>query len=395
MTRRHSVSRAAEAGFTLVELLVTLIVLTMIMGTTVLFFQHQNKSFITGTEKMDLLQNARFSVSQVERILRTLGSGVTGEQPMLVYGANNVVAFNTDYTENDTTDYRWAVNWNPSVSDEAAMAWAVGDASVIPMSSPAYTYPPKTFTLGNGAPSPAETKIFWFSPDSTTTRSDDYILWERTNNGAPEYVARNILPYPSRPFFEYFLARRLAGGGDDFVIVPSGLLPLKRVVLQAGFSATDTANAVRPDSVRAIRINFQITNGKTGTAERKRLFSQLIQVPNNGLPTPTVCGRSPLQPASISAAPDVAGSGVVFLRWTRSPDDGNGEHDVRQYIVYQRDDTATVWREPLLMVVADTTTNFEVPIGGLTSGAAYDFGVAAQDCTPSTSTIVQLTQTAP
>jgi prepilin-type N-terminal cleavage/methylation domain-containing protein len=397
MSARPTLPRPRRrAGFSLVELLVTLVVLTMIMGTTVTFFQHQNKSFLQGSEKMDLLQHARYAVTHVERILRTLGSGVTGQQPMLVYGGDDAVAFNSDFIETDTTDYRWAVNFNPTLPAVDAQAWDAAAAAVIPASSPPYTYPAVTYTQANGARSLAETKMFWLASDSTTARSDDYVLWERTNSGTAEVIARNILAYPGRPFFQYFLARRLSTGADTVIIASGGLLPLIRRWPQAGDTPTDTANKVRPDSVRSIRLNLRITNGLTGSAERTRDFSQLIQVPNNGLPSPNVCGRSPMAPLGVLATPDLTpGSGIVNLSWQRSPDHGSGEFDVRQYVLYQRDDTATTWRDPLMMILADTTTAYLITIGGLVSGEAYDFGVAAQDCTPSTSTIIASTQTAP
>ncbi len=382
-----------RAGFSLVELLVTLVVLSLIMGTTVLFFQSQNKAFITGSEKIDTYQNARYAISQVERIVRTMGAGVTGQQPMLVYGGDNVIAFNTDYTENDTTNYRWAVNFNPTINGRFTQAWDVSAATAIPTT--AYTYPPQTFSQSNGAPSPAETKIYYFMADSSTTRTDDYMLMEQTNYGTPEYIARNILAYPGRPFFEYVLARRLGTGADTMVTVSGGQLPLKRLVLQSSFTSTDTADAVRPDSVREVRINIRVTNGKIGSDERTRDFSQIIQVPNNGLPSPNVCGRSPFPPASFTATPDpTPGSGVIRLDWTRSPDHGGGEYDVRQYVLWQRDDTATVWQDPLMMIRADTTTAYRVSIGGLIAGATYKFGVAAQDCTPAESSILILQSTA-
>lgn len=393
MTPRPLMRLRSTGGFSLVELLITLVVLSLIMGTTVLFFQAQSRSFARGNEGIDILQNARFSVTHVERVLRTLGSGVTGQQPMLVYGGNGVIAFNTDYTETDTTDFRWAVNWNPSVPAEEAIAWLQGDASPIPTT--AITYPPQTFLLGNGLPSPAETKIFWFAPDSSTARSDDYVLWERTNNGTQEYIARNILAYPGRPFFQFFLNRRTAGV-QTLVLAAGSDLPLRRRVLESTFSSADSSNAVRPDSVRAVRINIRITNGETGAKERTRDFSQLIQLPNNGLPSPNVCGRSPFPPTNFEGVPDTAvGSGVITLSWSRSADHGGGEHDLRQYVLYQRDDTATVWQDPLMMVRADTTTMYSIVLGGLIPGAAYDFGITAQDCTPSQSTIVMITRTAP
>ena len=402
MTHRRTSSRPARAGFSLVELLVTLIVLTMIMGTTVLFFQTQNKSFLKGSEKMDLLQNARYSVTQVERVLRTLGAGVTGQQPMLVYGGNDVIAFNADYEEQDTTNYRWAVNFNPSISPSSAVAWSATNATVIPNTS--YTYPQFTYTQGNGARSLAETKMYWFAPDSSTSRTDDYILYERTNEGGAEIVARNVLAYPSRPFFEFFLARRLSTGLDTMIIASGALLPLKRQWPVAGDTPTDTANKVRPDSVRAVRINIRVTNGKTGTDERTRDFSQIIQVPNNGLPSPNVCGRSPLPPNFFTVAQDTipgtggapnVGSGNVILNWDRSPDHLNGEYDVRQYVLYRRDDTATVWTDPLLTIKADTTVVYHILVGGQVSGKVYTFAVAAQDCTPAESTFLIQNQTAP
>jgi type II secretory pathway pseudopilin PulG len=386
----------SRAGFSLVELLVTLIVMTMITGTTVLFFQNQNRSFLRGSDNMDLLQNARFTVSQVERILRTLGAGVTGQQPMLVYGGNDVVAFNADYIETDTTNYRWAVNFNPSIPPANALAWTAGAATPIPNSSPSYSYPSVTYTQANGAQSLAETKMFWLALDSTTTRVDDYILWERTNDSAAEAIARNLLVYPGRPFFEYVLARRLSTGADTMIVASGSLLPLIRQWPLAGDTPADTAMKVRPDSVRAIRINIRVTNGQTGSAERVRDFSQMIQVPNNGLPSPNVCGRSPFAPTAVVATPDtVPGSGLIFLGWQRSPDHGGGEFDVRQYVLFQRDDTATVWLDPLMMVKADTTTVYSIPIAGLVPGSAYDFAVAAQDCTPAESSLMAVTQTAP
>ena len=132
--------------------------------------------------------------------------------------------------------------------------------------------------------------MFWFQADTSTSRSDDYTLWERTNGGSAELVAQNILAYPSRPFFQYFLARRLNTGADTVLIASGSLVPLIRQTPTVAFTGVDTANALRPDSVRAVRINIRITNGKSGTDERTRDFSQIIQVPNNGLPTPTVCG---------------------------------------------------------------------------------------------------------
>jgi prepilin-type N-terminal cleavage/methylation domain-containing protein len=386
---------ARSRGFTLVEVLITIVVLAGVFASTVTFLRSQNQSFLDTSRRLDALQNARFALSQVERELRTLGAGVPGQQPMLVYGNTTVIAFNTDYVENDSSSFRWATYYNPNVTDLASQAWLLANAAVIPNSS--YSYPPATYTLGNGGVSPAETHIFWLAPDSSTTRTDDYILWQRINNGEREVVSRNLLQMGSKPFFEYFLARRLTTGADTLLITPSALLPLIRRPLTSGMTATDTANAVRPDSIQSVRVNFRVTNGLTGADERIRDVSTVVAVPNNGLILGSVCGRTPFPVASFGVTPDVnPGSGRVDLAWNASPDQEGGEVDVRQYVIYRRVAGATLWEDPVMNLARNPgVTSYAVSIGGHVSGTTYDFAVAAQDCTPATSTLVTGTVTAP
>ena len=386
----------SRRGLTLVEVLITLIVLVTVIASAVGFVRSQNQNFLSASRRLDALQNARFAISQVERELRTLGSGVTGQQPMLVYGADDVIAFNTDYFENDTTgSMRWATYANPNVPDGSTIAWLQGNAAVIPNTS--YSYPAQTYRQANGAVSPAETHMFWLSPDSSTVRDDDYLLWEATNNGARDLVSRNILRMPGRPFFEYLLARHLASGGDTLLLAPPALLPLIRRTPTAGMSSGDSASAVRPDSIHSVRINLRVTNGLSGPDERVRDVSTMVALPNNGLPSAAICGRAPLPVATFGAAPDtLPGSGRVVLNWTASPDQEDGEADVWQYVVYRRVSGAALWEDPLLNLARTSgITAYSVTLGGNTSGTRYEFGVAAQDCTPAGSAILSSAVTAP
>lgn len=380
-------SRRSRAGFSLVELLIVIIMMAGVMGVTYTLFQAQSRSFRNNNNRFDLVQNARGAIELSERVIRTMGAGVTGEQPVLVYGANTVLAFNADYVERDTTDMRWAAYFNPDVPLAEQTVWKVADAAAIPNSSPTYTYPTTTFQLGNGADSPAETYILYLELDTETTRSDDYVLWQRVNNGTPELLARNILAASGgQPFFEYLLHRTL-GTGDTLIVASGGLLPLVRRPLSGATNATDSANFVRPDSVRAVRMNYRVTNGRTGTEERSREVSTIIEVPNNGIPMPTVCGRAPLAPGAFSATEVGTGLGTVDLSWTRSTDQDAGEVDVRQYVIWRRPAAAVVWDAPLLFVRAERdTVNYVTQITGNTPGVSYTFGIAAQDCTPTFST---------
>lgn len=382
----HHPSR--RRGFTLVELLIVIVMLAGVMAVTFTLFQSQSRAFRNNTNRFDLVQNARGAMELTERVIRTMGAGVTGEQPVLVYGADNVIAFNADYVERDTTDMRWAAYFNSDVPSDEAVAWLQGSATAIPNSSPSYVYPDTTYLLGtSGALSPAETYSIYLQLDADTPRSDDYALWQRVNDGTPELLARSILPASgSRPFFEYLMHRQL-GTGDTLITASGSLLPLVRRRLIASMSATDSVNAVRPDSVRAIRMNYKITNGKTGTEERTREITTVIEVPNNGIPMPTVCGRAPLSPGSFSATEVGTGLGTLVLGWTRSTDQDAGEVDVRQYVIWRRLATAPAFIEPLLFVRAERdTANYSAPINDGVPGTSYIFGISSQDCTPSFST---------
>lgn len=364
-------------GFSLIEVMISLVVLSLVMGSAVALLRSQTRTFALGGAKADMFQNGRYVVSTVERMVRTLGAGVAGAQPMIVYGDNTVLAFNADYAETDTSSMRWAVYFNPDQDTLAAVAWDSANATVIPNSS--YTYPTLNYRLANGATGSAETVILYFTLDATTARTDDYVLNLRFNDRPADVVARNILPDLVRPFIEY----HMVSAGN--LVQATGInLPLTRLALTPAMTAAESLSAQRPDSVHAIRLSYRITNGQTGAAEKLLTMSTMIQVPNNGLPQPIVCGRTPLGPATFTVTPDtIVGSGNVDLRWTRSPDQGGGEFDIQQYLLYSRhvEFPALAW-DLVSFVRADTATSWKYTAGGYTPDSTYQFAVAAQDCTP-------------
>ena len=390
MMRTSSRRHLGRTGFTLVELLIGITMTAAVMGAGFSLFRSQSRFFDTNQQRYDMMQNSRGALEEAQRVIRTMGAGVPNSQPVLVYGDGNVLSFNTDFIEQDTVDTRWAAYFNAEAPTAETISWDVSNAANI--AGTTYNYPPSNYLLGSGDPSPAETYTFYFAADASTSRSDDYILWQRVNNGTDVMVARNILAHPSgKPFFEY-LAQRTLTTGDTLITVPNGNLPLERTIVTA--STIDTAAATRPDSVRAVRLNLRFTNGQTGTAERFRDVQTTIQVPNNGIPIPTICGRNPLAPTSLTAVDAPAGSGKLQITWGKSVDQDAGEQDVLQYILYRKLQGATSWADPLVIIkrTANQATYTQL-ITGNVIGTGYTFGVAAQDCTPNESSITTVNVT--
>ncbi len=386
----------SRRGFSLVELLIAMVMLLAITAVAWSLFRSQSASFRANIDQWEMVQNARAAMEGSARMIRTMGAGTTPDQPILVYGADNVLAFNSDYVESDTTDLRWAAYFNADAPAGETTAWDAAQATVIPNSAPAYTYPAETYQQANGSASPAETYMLYFTPDASTSRTDDYVLYQRVNDGQPEVIARNILPHPDgRPFFQYLL-QRTGSSGDSLAIATASDLPLIRRELVAGISGSDSAAYVRPDSVRAVRMNFRLSNGRTGADERDRDISTVIEVPNNGVALPTVCGRAPLPPTSLTVADTVPGSGRLWFTWNASADQDGGEQDIHQYILYRRPASATSWTAggPVEVVrpIAGQSS-YKVEVAGNTPGTPYLFGVAAEDCTPAQSTITSLNVT--
>ncbi|HEX6912464.1 MAG TPA: prepilin-type N-terminal cleavage/methylation domain-containing protein [Longimicrobium sp.] len=367
----------SRSGMTLIEVLVALVVGLAVLQVALGFLGQQARAFSRGTTAMNAAQNGRYAVNALEKDVRTLGTGVAARQPALVYAGPDVLAFNADYATDQAGDVD-AVYLDAGAPAGQLQAATPAERFTIPMT--AFGYPDSAYYEGD-TNSPAETLTFFFQPDPTTSRTDDYALYRQVNGAAPAVVARSLLPTGSNPFFEYLAVRVPEDGPTQMLSLGGG--PLSHAAPLHG-SPQDTGRLARVDSVRAVRVRFTVTNGVTGPQEQRRALERTIRMPNAGVATRNVCGDVP-QPAGVGAqlTPLASGAWGVQLAWWPSVDEHGGEGDVLRYILWKRV-LPDPFADPWVSIPAGLTAYGYVD-EAVEPGPVVQYALAVQDCTPSRS----------
>jgi prepilin-type N-terminal cleavage/methylation domain-containing protein len=373
-----------RSGMTLVEMLIALTVFGLVMAGAFSMLQSQSKGFQLGSDRAATLQNLRYTANTLELDLRTLGSDVPDGQPFLIYAGTDVIAYNADYTTNIAHD-PYAVYYDPDAPGSAVTALQQSQKIQIPLTSVSY---PDTSYKAQGSSvqnSPAETIIFFFTPDSSTARTDDYVLYRQVNNAAPEVVAHNLLKTQNAAFFTYYRFHAPLDAAQYVDTVPAASLPLRHVIPIHGAPA-DTGAYAAVDSIRGVLVRFTATNGKTGADERTLAISRTIRFPNAGMAVKKTCGDEPIFGSAVTASDTTLSSGskAVNLAWGQAVDEKGGELDVQMYIVWRKLSTDPDWGPPFLSIPAGQPS-YTYTDATVVSGNTYQYAVAAQDCTPSQS----------
>lgn len=374
-------TRPRRAGMTLIEMMVALVIFSIVMSATLSFLRTESRSFMLGSERVAMYQNGRFALNEMEKDLRTAGAGAPDIQPQMVYISDSAVVFNANYWTNTTGDVE-AVYYTPDAPDSAVAAMRTTGKITIPFTVIQY---PDTNYLTAGVNSNAETISFYFRRDSSTARTDDFVLFRRVNNLAPEVVSTNIVRTTGTPFFRYFREFTTPAGVATMDTLPMASLPMRHSI-PIHLSITDIGAAARIDSIRAVRVSFTVTNGKAGAEERFRALTRLIRLPNVGLVNTKTCGDQPIFAATPAALDTVAPDSTQIIRLTfaASVDEAAGERDVERYVIWRRLSTVVDWGDPYVTLPGGTDPNIFVD-ANVVPGESYYYGVAAQDCTPSLS----------
>src|SRR5690606_25079224 len=169
----HHRRAMTRTGFTIIEMLVAITIFAIVVGAGLQVLGAQGRGMARGADRVSATQNLQYAVGSLTRDLRTTGTSVPAGQPFLVYADSEVVAFNADYVTNTVGDPS-AVYYDPDAPAGSVMALTLANQITIPLSS--FKYPSTNYLLPDGSNSPAELIVFFFRPDSTTPRLDDYVL---------------------------------------------------------------------------------------------------------------------------------------------------------------------------------------------------------------------------
>lgn len=382
-------------GMTLVEMMIALIVFSLVLATALSFISKQSKGFDKSASDMGMLQNLSFANQLLDQELRLAGANVPFKQPAVVYAGTSTFIYNADYSSN--TDSLYAVYFNPGLPNAQVAALTSADRFALPGTSPAFSYPDSTYYTApnSGINSPAETISWFFQLDGSTADANDYVLMRQVNNNTAETVIRNIYQTTGKQFYRYWYKRIPASGSSNASLdtVPASWMPVRHSVAIHG-DVADTGVAARVDSLAMVEVNFTVTNGQSGTSQRTRAINFMVPLPNNGIKKVTSCGGSPIFGSAVTAAWQIntlASPPDTFMNvsWSQAVDETGGERDVTGYVIWRRQVGATTWGNPIAVVPSgDPTPSYADEDLTVHPGVtpAFQYAVAAEDCTPSFST---------
>jgi prepilin-type N-terminal cleavage/methylation domain-containing protein len=370
-------------GFTLIEIIISLTLLMIITGAAVQFLRKQTGLVTRETSRMDAMQNAQFAGSQIERELREAGAGVADAQPMIVQLDSEAITFNANMVSIDTGDVR-AVYQLTDADTNGTRAMLKSERTALPNSSPAVLYPDTTYIASTGVQSGAETISYFLRPDSTTSRTNDYLLFRRLNAQPPSLIARGIVrdSRDTMPFFTYYKADTL----NRLRPILKSQLPLYHRMTHG--AVDDTGKFALTDSIKAVRLHFMTAakDPRTGN-DALRTVETLVRIMNSGLLDRTSCGQPPLAtpvPVVVSSSTG-APAKFVQITWGASTDDNGGEKDIERYAIFRRLSSATSFGDPISSIPSSLAASYTYTDLGVAAGQTYVYGIAVQDCTPSLS----------
>ena len=169
----------SRRGFTLLEMILSMSLMLVVIGLTTELFRKQSASVSTQSGRLDAQQNSQFAIS-TDRARAPCGGRRRGRRAAAArHGQQARPHVQRRSRLRSTRATMGSVYINPD-ADSAAVD-VLRSTAPITLPGTSKTYPDTTYTSSPGVPSNAETISYWLSHDSTSSFSNDYILFRRVN----------------------------------------------------------------------------------------------------------------------------------------------------------------------------------------------------------------------
>jgi prepilin-type N-terminal cleavage/methylation domain-containing protein len=374
-TRFHRpVGPGARLGFTLIEIIIALTLLSIVGAAAVTFLVKETRAVMVTAGRLDAQQNVSFAMDAISHDLRVAGVGLGLRQPMIIEAHPYAISFNADLVTSDTASVTAASYFDPSVPDSLALALTPANKIAYPYG--AISYPDSTYVQATGLLSNAETITYYFTLDSTTARTDDYLLLRRVNSAPPSLLARGLIFPGGVPGFRFFIPGAAVNSRVE-VIAPT--LPL---YFQEGSVGPDTMLA----KISEVRVQLEAVYTDPIEGDVHRSANENVPLLNAGLSHLQACASPPAAPVSITPTAWPSGDSIG-LTWPASTDEIGGKRDVKSYSLYRRIGAAGSWNTPIYTSPADGTPTYAWEDKAVPLGQTYAYGIVSRDCTPSLSAL--------
>lgn len=362
-------------GFTVVEMLITITIASLVMGSVMAFFLGQVRSSRLADSRIEAVQRARFAADLLRRELSLAGSGMPNAQPMVVYAGPNDIVVSSDLKSSVPGDRiaLYVVPGAPLIETEGADSGTV----LLPNGQ---QYPDAWYGGGSGLPGPAETIRFSF----VDLGGGDYVLVRSVNDATSDTILRGVRQTGGGNFFSYEAMTR-----DGLRSEGSGPIWHAAAIHD---SPADTGNSALADSVKLIHIQYTVrVRGRRVQETVDRAFSLAVSMKNAGLVRNASCGNPPLLGVIPTVTSFPGPPPWVDIQWQPATDERSGEEDVFQYTIYRRKLTETK-AQPIASIPPDKNlASYLYQDTDVEVGETYIYFLGATDCTPSQSALAQST----
>ncbi len=399
---------SAEGGFTLVELMVSLVLTSVMFSAMLVAFQAQNTINTVELDVIETQQNARMAMTSLGTDIRQAGYYVDhfNRQPVWIDAAPNQLTFNANLSDRFV-----AMNRDSAVPLSDGTMYKPGDFTSLPQNEnlpvflDRYLNESETIRLTLDRTHDGLVTVDDRQPGAANPNL--YTLTKEVNGNPPAILAYNVrgpAAYPDGtlppPIFQYWgvftLPDVLELWGDSN---SDGALSQAEINALTPVSRANLPNVQRVDITVIVETGrlahgYEGPFGTSGDPYQYRSYTlrRQIRARNVGI-NPSgwlLCGvppDPPLNPFGYDTPADNGGS--ITIEWDSSLDEFIDEEDVQYYSVYRK--LGSAGEEEVVgqiqAIIADTNyvfiddgdvDNFNSPVDGL----EYYYRMAAWDCAP-------------